>query len=282
MKTHLLMTCVLLFTSFFSANATERIVGNGTIITKDFSVEQYDGIEIGALSYGTNGFSFSQIFNSKRNESSTPVFYYTQGRTHSLSITTDKNIMGYLKIRVIDNVLTIRTEDGYNICPTSFTMRGSSVNLEKIQITGGGDFYLDSSLKGNELDAYITGGGSLFMENPVVLKEGNLKITGGGDLKAKSLSCEEININVTGGGDAYLQGKADEGEISITGGGDLHAYGFEIKKLDAHISGGGTAEVFVSENLNANVTGGGDLYYKGNPKAKKTHSTGGGDIHAVK
>ena len=66
MKTHLLMTCVLLFTSFFSANATERIVGNGTIITKDFSVEQYDGIEIGALSYGTNGFSFSQIFNSKK------------------------------------------------------------------------------------------------------------------------------------------------------------------------------------------------------------------------
>ena len=61
MKTHLLMTCVLLFTSFFSANATERIVGNGTIITKDFSVEQYDGIEIGALSYGTNGFSFSQF-----------------------------------------------------------------------------------------------------------------------------------------------------------------------------------------------------------------------------
>ena len=175
--------------------------------------------------------------------------------------------MGYLKIRVIDNVLTIRTEDGYNICPTSFTMRGSSVNLEKIQITGGGNFYLDSSLKGNELDAYITGGGSLFMENPVVLKEGNLKITGGGDLKAKSLSCEEININVTGGGDAYLQGKADEGEISITGGGDLHAYGFEIKKLDAHISGGGTAEVFVSENLNANVRGGGDLYNNGNPKA---------------
>ena len=141
MKTHLLMTCVLLITSFFSANATERIVGNGTIITKDFSVEQYDGIEIGALSYGTNGFSFSQIFNSKRNKSSTPVFYYTQGRTHSLSITTDKNIMGYLKIRVIDNVLTIRTEDGYNICPTSFTMRGSSVNLEKIQITGGGNFF---------------------------------------------------------------------------------------------------------------------------------------------
>lgn len=283
MKTHRFLACLSIIASlFFTANATEKIEGNGTIVTKEFSVGPYDGIEVGGMQYGTRSTPFSFMKWEGTKGSAAPMFYYTQGKTNSLTVTTDKNIMPHLKVRVIDKVLTIRTEDGYGICPTKFLMRGTSTDLKSIKMTGGGHFYIDSYLKGDEMDAFITGGGNLHMDNPIVLEECNLKVTGGGNLEAKSLSCKEINVKITGGGDAFLQGKAEEGNVIVTGGGDLHAYGFEVKEYEVSVTGGGRAEVFTTEKLDARVTGGGDLYYKGTPKEKTTSTTGGGNIRAVK
>ena len=49
--------------------------------------------------------------------------------------------------------------------------------------------------------------------------------------------------------------------MGVSGGGDLNAFDMKVNDLTCGVSGGGTAKVHAVDNLKAEVSGGGDLYY---------------------
>ena len=255
----------------------ENIKGNGNVITQEFAVEDFEGIMTGGIQQNNN-FSFKSLFSSSTYTA--PSFYYKQTSSCTLEITTDENIMPYLTTEVRDGNLRIRVKKGYAISPTQLDFHATSKELERISVSGGGNFYLKSSLKGDKLEAGVSGGGDLYLNEPVTMKQVELGVSGGGDLEAKRLACDYLEAGVSGGGDLDLGGNAKEAEMGVSGGGDLHAYDMVVNDLTCGVSGGGTAKVHAVDNLKAKVCGGGDLYYKGNPNAD-TSARGGGGVHKV-
>ena len=88
-------------------------------------------------------------------------------------------------------------------------------------------------------------------------------------------------VAVTGAGDFHLQGDdQDLLDIYITGAGKVSAFDMKVDDCTIRISGSGNCEVNVVNNLFVQVSGVGDIFYKGSPTITSDIS-GVGNITAV-
>ncbi len=96
------------------------------------------------------------------------------------------------------------------------------------------------------------------------------------------IQAKAVRVNLTGAGIVTLSGNTDLQDTHISGAGGLRA--FELKSMECNInlSGLGGAEVFVSEKLEATITGVGGIIYAGNPKNIEKQITGFGKIKRAK
>ena len=111
MKTKLVAVIALIFCAFMAE--ASKVEGNGNIITKEISVDNYSEIELGGnIEYSGNNFW------GNRSNKKFPVFKYTHGRSASLKITIDENLFPLLSIKSNNGRLAIRIQDGTRIKPT--------------------------------------------------------------------------------------------------------------------------------------------------------------------
>jgi Putative auto-transporter adhesin, head GIN domain len=103
-------------------------------------------------------------------------------------------------------------------------------------------------------------------------------VSGSGDIHVKGLKAADLEAGVTGSGDVTLTGVADRLHAQITGSGDLRAGDFAAKSVRVTVTGSGDATVQATEELDASVTGSGDVHYSGHPSKVRKTVTGSGDI----
>lgn len=133
MKTKLVAVIVLIFCAFMAE--ASKVEGNGNIITKEISVDNYSEIELGGnIEYSGNNFW------GNRSNKKFPVFKYTHGRSASLKITIDENLFPLLSIKSNNGRLAIRIQDGTRIKPTQYVIEGSSKTLKYLKTSGPMDF----------------------------------------------------------------------------------------------------------------------------------------------
>jgi hypothetical protein len=103
-------------------------------------------------------------------------------------------------------------------------------------------------------------------------------VSGSGDIRATGLKAGDLEASVTGSGDVTLNGVVDRLRGQITGSGDLRAGELGAKNVRVTVTGSGDATVRASEELDARVTGSGDVRYSGHPSQVRKSITGSGDI----
>ena len=103
-------------------------------------------------------------------------------------------------------------------------------------------------------------------------------VTGSGDIHAAGLKEGELEASVTGSGDITLSGNVDRLRAHIVGSGDLRAGDLAAKNVSVGVTGSGDAAVRATEQLDASVTGSGNVRYAGNPTKVGRNVTGSGDI----
>lgn len=104
----------------------------------------------------------------------------------------------------------------------------------------------------------------------------NLSLNGSGEIEI-NVDCTELDIDQTGSGEIEISGQTTSGDYEITGSGWLHAFQLTTESAILRITGSGSAEVFVATDLDAIITGSGDVYYKGQPSVN-TNITGSGSV----
>jgi hypothetical protein len=104
-----------------------------------------------------------------------------------------------------------------------------------------------------------------------------LEITGAGKIEME-VDARTVHSSIAGAGCISLVGSADRHTVSITGSGSIEAEDFEVKVYDVVVTGAGSCRIFVTQELNAVITGAGSIYYKGNPAVINTQVTGAGKI----
>jgi hypothetical protein len=102
---------------------------------------------------------------------------------------------------------------------------------------------------------------------------GNITSTGAflgsGNFKASTSSSGNISIE---------GGSAENFQVNISGSGSVKSFGFPAQQTVVNISGSGNAEITVLQNLNADIKGSGNVYYKGNPATVNSKITGSGQL----
>jgi len=105
-----------------------------------------------------------------------------------------------------------------------------------------------------------------------------LSINGSGDFSGELDCAGAVSMNVSGSGDLKPSGKCKNLNVSISGSGDFSGLNLKSEIAIIKIAGSGDASVYASEELDASVSGSGDIRYAGNPKKLNKKVSGSGEI----
>ncbi len=258
---------------FFAFQLQAQILGNGHI------QEQ---------SRALNG------FNAITSTGSVDV-YVKQGNAFSVVVRADGNLLNYVKTEVKNNTLIISVTKNIWRAKT-LEVYVTMKNLQKVVLTGSGDFYCKSPFTAHNLQFILTGSGdakaALEAKNVQVIAGGSgdvdlsgirgnlgIEVNGSGDVTATGLQLETCSLKVTGSGDVELKGRADQLTMVVVGSGNVTASGLAAVSVNVQNTGSGDAFVNAIDKLEVSLTGSGDLGYKGNPAVLKVNTAGSGDIY---
>jgi hypothetical protein len=90
-----------------------------------------------------------------------------------------------------------------------------------------------------------------------------------------------IKAEVSGSGSIYLKGQTKDVYLDLTGAGHAHCFDLLSESTKVDISGAGSAEVYASVKLEADVSGAGNVKYKGNATDVKQNVSGAGSVQKV-
>ena len=162
---------------------------------------------------------------------------------YALTIEADENLMEYIESYnrgnelEIRNTETIKSSDG-------IIVRIDYVELNEINVAGAIELTNSNVHEGRRFTLFVSGAGNIDLD----------------------LDVDELRLKLSGAGMVQLKGKADEADIDMTGAGSLEAFDLRTNYCNVDISGVGGAEVYVSERLEAEVSGVGGIEYMGNPE----------------
>lgn len=181
------------------------------------------------------------------------------GKEGKIDLEGESNLLEYIETEVSGGTLKISVEKGINLQPSRnypIKIVVPFEDLDGVALTGSGH------IRGNE-----------------VISAGNFKVsvTGSGNMNL-NLDVEELKGTVTGSGDVKLNGKARHLDCTVTGSGDFLAYDLRTQTTNATVTGSGDIEVSVENELQARVSGSGDIRYKGNPEKQNFKTTGSGSV----
>ncbi len=307
----ILLILFLLPTSCISSPQFLPIKGSGEPVDKNFKVSDFHGIDV------SSGFDVILVQGNSEDLTLTAqenLFEYITVKVDQgiLRIYTKKNVMATkpMKARIsFKSIENLEVSGGGDIeCETPVNVPKLDVNISgggnlstvintdelKCHISGGGDAEIDGNIKNYNLDlsgggdvksnldagiidCSVSGGGDLTLRSKDKVDDAHVIISGGGDITLE-MNVEKLKCSVSGGGNATLTGQASGLEIEINGGGDVNASNFLTETTSFNVSGGSDFHVNVSKELNGYISGGGDVYYSGNPANVSVDAKGGSKI----
>ncbi|MGE5681054.1 MAG: head GIN domain-containing protein [Bacillota bacterium] len=90
--------------------------------------------------------------------------------------------------------------------------------------------------------------------------------SGACDVNITNVNSDRFIMDISGASKINVSGKTRELMLDLSGAGKVNARDLIAEKADVEISGAAKAEVYVSEDLRADISGVGNLDYYGNPK----------------
>jgi phage shock protein PspC (stress-responsive transcriptional regulator) len=181
-----------------------------------------------------------------------------EGDTASILITGDENLVDKIKHKINDNRLYLSIWGRY---------RFSSNNNLIITIK-------TPSLKEIKSEA----GGNISINKLFLTKELKIEMEGAGTFDADSLIVRKLTVDLDGIGSIRLAGHAEKANFKMSGAGEINAWELISQETVARLHGIGTIRCNPVESLEAELQGIGKIFYKSEPKRKRTIIRGIGKI----
>jgi len=209
----------------------EGVKGNGDVVKEKRDVSEFTSLKV----------------------SSAFTVFLVQGKTESLTIEADKNLMEHIKTVVKGDRLTISTsEKGIN-------------KYEKLNI------YLTFE----ELEMIdVSGAVTIIGEGPMTFDELDLEGSGASEIKME-MEVAVLNADFSGASEIELIGSAKSVMFETSGASEIDAYDFIIEHLELDVSGASEARIHVTVNLEVEVSGAASVKYKGSPSVSSDVSGAG-------
>jgi hypothetical protein len=105
-----------------------------------------------------------------------------------------------------------------------------------------------------------------------------ISVSGAADMRVDGLHGERFELAVSGASTSKLSGTIDHFEVDSSGANTLDASELHAKVVKIDVSGAGDSEVWASEQLDANVSGAGNVRYHGQPTDVQQDVSGAGSV----
>lgn len=184
--------------------------------------------------------------------------YLSQGSTQSVILEADDNLMDNIKTEVFGSTLKIETKKPIRNAK-SLKVYITVATMKRIDVSGAVNIQTQTKFTQDAL---------------------SLEISGATDAKL-DLAVQKLEVNSSGGCDLKLSGYATNFAIDGSGAVDIKAYDMLSEVVSIEISGAGNAQVSVTKELKANISGAADVRYKGNPAKVWSDVSGAGSIKKV-
>ncbi len=182
----------------------------------------------------------------------------TLGDDQKIKIEAEDNIQQYIITTVSKNKLSVSSEN--NIYPT----KAINIYITVKEIT-----YLE-----------LTGSGNISAENMLKSQSLKLKNIGSGNITA-SIDIDDLDIQISGSGNIGLSGNAKESDININGSGKVKGKELTVFNSKIKLSGSGDCTIDVTNTLNADLSGSGNLYIVKEPESIFGKYVGSGKIKVI-
>lgn len=183
--------------------------------------------------------------------------FLVKGKEGKIDIKIEDNLLSHL-VTVVDNgKLKIKWKKGVSIRTNKTTQLTVYYNdINAVGLSGSGDIIGKDLIKSNDFSVAVAGSGDIDLH----------------------LDANNIKAAISGSGDIQLKGVAKVFSGAIAGSGDISAYDLKSDKVILKISGSGDMTVNVSNELEARISGSGDIKYKGNPRIEDIKVSGSGSV----
>lgn len=105
-----------------------------------------------------------------------------------------------------------------------------------------------------------------------------IESTGASTFRVADIKNERFEIRTTGASNVVVSGKTSDLEIRTTGAGEVDAHSLRAARADVKSSGAAKVAVYATEQLDANVSGAGQVEYSGDPKVINKHTSGAATV----
>lgn len=235
-KSILFLICITFLVSFTSsAQTSEKIKGNGKVVTETRTTGEYDGIKI------AGSFDIDLV----------------AGKEGKISIKGEENLLAVIKVEVEENNLKIYVERNINISTSAGNRIQITVPFEKISevsLAGSGNIQTKNVIKSDKFTGKLAGSGNFNLSldsNDVELNlsgSGNArlkgtadnftaKLAGSGGIDASDLKSKNVTANVSGSGNSKVSCN-ESLTARIAGSGNIKYTG-NPEKRDVKVSGSG-------------------------------------------
>ena len=126
---------------------------------------------------------------------------------------------------------------------------------------------------------HCSAGSDVESENTIESDELSVKASSGSDVKL-SIKTDKFTLDTSSGSDARISGTTKVFNAESSSGSDIRASELKSQICKVSVSSGSDASVYVSEELYARASSGGDVRYYGNPVHKDIKESSGGDVTA--
>jgi hypothetical protein len=187
--------------------------------------------------------------------------YLTQGSVQGIAVSAgDEKYNSKIKTEVKNNVLHISVDggvwNGFNWTNRKLKAYVTVTNLNRLDVSGASYVSISETLKADELKLDISGASEV---------KGIIKVN-------------RLNLDISGASVSRLSGIAKNALIDASGACKVNGYDLSIESCKASSSGASNIKVTVTGELNANATGGSNIYYKGQGIGKVLNASGGASI----
>jgi hypothetical protein len=179
----------------------------------------------------------------------------SQGTTQSVILEADDNLLPLIRTEVIGNTLKIDNNKPIHN-PKCMKVYITVTDLKRIEVSGAVDLQTQTKLTFTELAIDISGSTDATLD----------------------IAVQKLEISSSGGSNLKLTGMANRVDLDVSGAVDIRAYDLLAESVSLDISGAGEAEINVTKELKADISGAATVRYKGNPGKVDTSISGAGSI----
>ena len=188
---------------------------------------------------------------------------YHESPEYRAVVTVDSNLNEFISVYTDNGTLYIGAKRGRHYLFTQYIVDVYAPSLEGVSISGSARFEGIDTISSSVFNLRISGSGKI--NGNFECNDFSTRISGSGDIRG-NIICKNFQADISGSGDITLAGSCDYFNVTVTGAGDLNGREFMANNADVRISGSGRVNIWVVENLRANITGAGVVRYRGTPK----------------